>query len=128
MTAIDEAGAITFAASEAECTAQRVVAEVGAARLTELGADQDVELTRLGWTADERAAVFVAIRRCVDLPTQLTDLFSADPTLSLEQAACIAQAYSESEVFPEAQFSTAPDPAVNGRVDNAIDSAYEACT
>lgn len=127
LVAIEGDGAVRFTSSEADCVAAAVVGDFERDRLIELEADQGTDLTGLPWTDTERAKVFVSVRDCVDLESQLTELFAGDPSLSTEQARCLAQSYLESEVFREALFSTMPDQDLNARVDAELAAAFESC-
>lgn len=71
--------------------------------------------------------MLASISDCVDLEAQLASFFAADPSLSGDQAACVAESYVNSDVFPEALFSTEPDSALDARVSDELASAYQSC-
>jgi len=121
-------GAVTFAPSEAKCLADRVVADIGAARLVTLGADSGDDLTSLAWTAAEREVVFAAITGCIDMHAQLSALFADSFNGDTHLADCVATAYEKSGVLAEAIFETSPDPALDHRIDATINDAVASCS
>lgn len=127
LVAISGDGAVVFTGPEADCVATSVVGDFDRDRLIELGADQGTDVTGLAWTDAERDKVFASLRKCVDLEGQITELLASDPSLSPEDASCVAASYLDSEVFPEALFSTMPDEDLNARIDAELSAAFEAC-
>ena len=121
-------GAVTFAPSEAKCLADRVVADIGAARLVTLGADTGDDLTSLAWTPAEREVVFAAITGCIDMQAQLSALFADSFNGDTHLADCVAAAYEKSGVLAEAIFETSPDPALDHRIDATINDAVASCS
>ena len=126
LDAIEEEGAIEFTPAEAECTATRVATDVAPERLIELEAF-NADLTHLEFTADERDVVFAAISSCVDLEAQLAAFFGSDPSLSPEEAMCLAEAYAATDLLPEALFRTEPDADLNQRIDDFLQQAFADC-
>jgi hypothetical protein len=128
LVAIEGDGALVFTPPEADCVAAAVVDDFDRERLIELQADQGTDLTGLAWTTAERNKVLATLRDCVDLESQLTELFAADPSLTAGQATCLAKSYLGSKVFPEALFSTMPDEDLNARIDAELAATFESCT
>jgi hypothetical protein len=127
LAGIEGDGALVFTTSEADCVAASVVGDFEHDRLIELEADQGTDLTGLAWTDAERDQVFASLRECVYLEGQLTEFFASDPSMSPEDAMCVAESYLDSEVFPEALFSSMPDEDLNARIDAELSAAFESC-
>jgi hypothetical protein len=119
---------LKYSPAEASCLAKHVINKIGAPRLVQLGANGGTDLAMLDWTVGERDMVFGSMRQCVDIHAQLVAVFSSDSSVDSDVAECVATAYEQSDVLPDALFSTEPDPALSQRVDKTIGEAFNACS
>lgn len=93
----DDPAGLRFTEAEAGCVADGLVENFDPSRLTELGLDgsgSESKLSQPPLNQAEADQIFGLYRRCLDLVAQLADLFSADPTLSPDDAECMAEEYS----------------------------------
>lgn len=76
--------------AEARCAAQRIVGQLGADRLLQLGFDPQEGQLALPYTPEEEATVINVLVGCIDFEYALAEMLSAYQKLSVESARCVA--------------------------------------
>ena len=123
----DDENALHFTEAEAQCVADRVMADISDQRLKDLGVDEGFGLATLDLTPVEQGVVFAALTDCVDVVAQVAETLATDSGLDDEQARCLAEGYAASDAFRDAIFSERFDPALNDRIDAALAAAAGTC-
>jgi hypothetical protein len=128
---------LQFTADEADCAAQAVVEGLGATRIEELrtdaandvgGPDEGLDLLREPpLDTDEADAVFAAMTGCIDLTTQVTDLFLASGKPH-DAARCMAEHYVETDVPRRAIMAADTDPELMADINSALVEVETACS
>lgn len=97
--------------AEANCTANRLVADLDDATIDEMLAADDAEFSEFSNPEDALTAVD-ALLDCVDLETMMIDQMVADGS-SEEEARCIADAFGEDELRGFMEMAALPEDQVD---------------
>ena len=86
---------IAYVQAEAECSAEKIVSDIGADRLGEVGVTAEFvpELEETGFSAEEFRTVVAVFRECVDLRARFIEVVSEG--FGQEAAECFADALGE---------------------------------
>lgn len=127
------AGELPVGDEGAGCLAERVVDNLGVARLEEFGYNVDTKavppaaIFKASLTEEEKSRTFSDLETCVDLPDLLSGLFASRTSWTPEQADCVAGLYVDSGVLERALFTTGNSLQLNRAIDAVLAESAEAC-
>jgi hypothetical protein len=131
-TGDSDSNGLQFTSEEADCAADAIAAGFDTARLEDLGLDLDEqaapELTQPPLTTEEGDIVYRAFEECVDIRSQVSEIFASDPSLDEQAAACVADQYLASGLMREALLDQGFDQDLIDRIDAALADAIDTCS